>query len=89
MSETRKLYYEDVYTKGIYCKGSGMQGDGQEDMRSFWIRQPFIRKVAASHVILVHLNGMWPFWKYRKRDGEIVHYTREAAGNRKQWYRKD
>ena len=43
MSETRKLYYEDVYTTEKVKK----------DTRSFWTRQLFIRKEADSHAILV------------------------------------
>lgn len=53
MSETRKLYYEDVYTKEFTAKFWNAEKE-KKVMRSFWTRQLFIRKVADSHMIWVH-----------------------------------
>lgn len=52
MSETRKLYYEDVYTKEFTAKVLECR-EGKKDMRLFWIRPLFIRRAADSHVTLV------------------------------------
>ena len=52
MSETRKLYYEDVYTKELLQKFWNAE-KVKKDMRSFWIRPLFIRRAADSHVTLV------------------------------------
>ena len=52
MSETRKLYYEDVYTKNLLQMFWNAE-KVKKDTRSFWTRQLFIRKEADSHAILV------------------------------------
>ena len=53
MSETRKLYYEDVYIKEFTAKVSSAE-KLVKDMRSFWIRPLFIRRAVDSRVILEH-----------------------------------
>lgn len=53
MSETRKLYYEDVYKRNLPQK-SWNAANVKKDLRSFLIRPLFIQRVAASHVISVH-----------------------------------
>ncbi len=52
MSETRKLYYEDVYTKEFTANVLECR-EGKKGYEIIWTRQLFIRKEADSHVILV------------------------------------
>ena len=55
MTETRRLYYEDVYKKRIHRNCSRVQRAKRKVMLSFWMRVLFIRRAAVSQV-------MWEHW---------------------------
>ena len=52
MSETRKLYYEDVYTKEFTAKFWNAEKEKRYEI--ILDQTAFIRKVADSHMIWVH-----------------------------------
>ena len=53
MSETRKLYYEDVYKKEFTAKVLEC-GECEKGFAVILDQTAFIQRVAASHVISVH-----------------------------------
>ena len=54
MTETRRLYYEDVYKKEFTATVESAESK-RKAMRSFWMRVLFIRRAAVSQV-------MWEHW---------------------------
>ena len=58
MSETRKLYYEDVYHEGIYCKGSRVQRELTEDYEIVLDQTAFYPEGGGQPCDLGTLNGI-------------------------------
>ena len=51
MTETKRLYYEDVYKKRIYSQSPGVQRSKKKAFISFWMRALFTRRAVDSQAI--------------------------------------
>ena len=76
MSETRKLYYEDVYTKKFTANVLECR-EGKKGYEIILDQTAFIRKAVDSRVIVGTLDTV-EVLDVQEKDGEIIHYTKEA-----------
>ena len=83
MSETRKLYYEDVYKKEFTAKVLEC-GECEKGFAVILDQTAFYPEGGGQPCDLGTLNGI-AVLDVQEKDGEIVHYTKEAieAGNGK------